>query len=245
MARLSFAPTAWGCVGTDDHGCECAEQVDFDGEPARTVTLVHGTYAKHAAWMRDGAKLPSALSEEGDTALFRFCWSGRNRQTDRLHGGEKLHDHLVEIVNRYPDAEHAEHAHSHGGSVAMYALRDSDCEPDPQLNEVEVITMATPFLTMSRRRVSPSAYFFFALVILIAFDWIISPSEEIVGVEDTFWTVVAWVARVLVCSTVAATLASGELAMGAIGCRRGGCCDQRRSRTWRNVSGRCLWIGGG
>lgn len=33
------------------------------------------------------------------------------------------------------------------------------------------------------------------------------------GVEDTFWTVVAWVAQLLVCSTVAVTLASGVLAM--------------------------------
>lgn len=85
--------------------------------------------------------------------------AGGLRRRTSAHGGEKLHDHLVEIVNRDPDAEHAD---SHGGNVAMCALRDSNCEPDPQLDEVEVITMATPFLTMSRRRVSPSAYFFFA-----------------------------------------------------------------------------------
>jgi hypothetical protein len=120
------------------------------------ITLVHGTYAKHGDWIQDYQTLTGRLvSKIGGTVLDRFCWSGKNRHTSRLEAGDDLRKHLVELISLYRDADMAvDHhviAHSHGGNVALYALRDRQDEDDAILADVKVITLATPFLFMRER----------------------------------------------------------------------------------------------
>ncbi len=121
------------------------------GQVLRTVTLVHGTFKQHAPWMQDDHPLPRRLQAEG-IEVYRFCWSGANLHTDRLAAGTKLHQHLVNLVTEFPEAEHHVVAHSHGGNVALYALRDEHGDLDTSLENVRVTTLATPFLSMRWRR---------------------------------------------------------------------------------------------
>lgn len=121
------------------------------------VTLVHGTFARHADWIQDEQRLPEALHlEDGGTDLDRFCWSGKNRYLHRLEAGDDLRKHLVALIRSYQDAgakaDHHVVAHSHGGNVALYALRNRGDDDDALLADVKVITLATPFLFMRERR---------------------------------------------------------------------------------------------
>ncbi len=69
---------------------ETAEQLAASPEPDRVVTLVHGTFAQHAEWVRKGPLCkalkpddpanPEALSPgttplPGTTLFSRFCWT--------------------------------------------------------------------------------------------------------------------------------------------------------------------------
>lgn len=132
--------------------CACQDQDEIVGSPDRVVTIVHGTYGRHAEWMQDGEPLPEALLDQlsGQTALRRFCWRGRNRHTDRAKAGADLEAELKELVETYPAAEHHVIAHSHGGNVAMYAVGNDD----GALSDVRVTTLGTPFLSMVKRPVS-------------------------------------------------------------------------------------------
>ena len=134
------------------------------------VTLVHGTWAAHADWLQDGHELPDALTARPGTALHRFCWSGRNRHRARLQAGCDLRDHLAGLVTAYREAgadpDHHVIAHSHGGNVALYALRESGDRRDDALAGIEVTTLATPFLTM-RRRPLPKKLFVMLPVLLL------------------------------------------------------------------------------
>ncbi len=132
--------------------CECRRQPrDAPADVATTVTLVHGTFARHAKWVRPSGALATALRAVPGTRVQALCWSGRNTQSARFRGARALHDHLVGLTERFPDAAHVVVAHSHGGNVALYALRDEDGADDPRLGDVHVVTMSTPFITAERK----------------------------------------------------------------------------------------------
>lgn len=134
------------------------------------MTLVHGTWAAHADWMQDGHELPDALAAMSGTAVHRFCWSGRNRHRARLEAGRGLRDHLVGLVSAYrepgADPEHHVVAHSHGGNVALYALRERGDGNDDALAGIKVTTLATPFLTMRRRPLPKKLFVMLPLLLL-------------------------------------------------------------------------------
>jgi pimeloyl-ACP methyl ester carboxylesterase len=111
-----------------------------------TVTLVHGTFAKCAAWTQEGAPLCVELQERfGDSIVVdRFCWSGDNTVFARLIAGAELAKHMDRVKERYPSAKHYIIAHSHGGNVALYAA-----ERAAQVDGV--ISLATPFFHASPR----------------------------------------------------------------------------------------------
>ncbi len=99
-------------------------------ETQRVVTLVHGTFAMHASWMRDAAvkahaavqveesSLCAELRELPGTVLRRFCWSGGNSHTARLQAGDDLAEYLRALRSEFPNAKHFVIAHSHGDNVA-------------------------------------------------------------------------------------------------------------------------------
>jgi len=95
--------------------------------------------------------------------------SGRNSHGARIGASKALQSHLWRRVRRYPDAKHLIIGHSHGGLIALYALRDE------QLREkiAGVVCLSTPFLHV--RRVPE-------LTILIALSgWCIAICGWIVG----------------------------------------------------------------
>lgn len=127
------------------------------------VTLVHGTFAKGAAWTREGSALHRALTQGlGPRAHIQFFdWSGRNTHKARLAAGKELAALLAQSATAFPGARQVTIAHSHGGNVALYARRHA---VEPGMPD-HIVCLATPFLRCRMRRRLP---FFTHLALLIA-----------------------------------------------------------------------------
>jgi len=121
-------------------------------EEALHFTLVHGTFAPGAAWTQDGSLLRKALRAGfGDNVHFHdtFRWSGWPSHLARHWAGQKFRDFMVDITERH-SGRHYIIAHSHGGPVAVYALRDKTLA-----ERIEgVITLSTPYLLGRERELS-------------------------------------------------------------------------------------------
>jgi hypothetical protein len=88
------------------------------------ITLVHGTFARNAAWCKLDSPLCQALSKAlgPDVVFSPFAWSGRNSFQDRQIATEKLASHLANLRTSYPQYKHSAIAHSHGGNILVNAL---------------------------------------------------------------------------------------------------------------------------
>ena len=120
-------------------------------EPPVIVTLVHGTFAVDAKWVLDGSTLCNLLFKDaGANVVFRrFRWSGANTHAQRLNDAELLRRDLHTGLAEFPSGKHFILAHSHGGNLALYALRDRVL----QSRISGVVTMGTPFLRCTEREV--------------------------------------------------------------------------------------------
>jgi len=122
-------------------------------EPSIVVTLVHGTWARHALWTAPESLLCQCLSHavESTISFQRFVWSGGNSISARRRAVKQLVEHLHSVVYQFPLARHYIIAHSHGGNVAFQALAD------PMLNEriAGLVCLSTPFLTVEPRNLGP------------------------------------------------------------------------------------------
>ncbi|ROP44139.1 triacylglycerol lipase [Streptomyces sp. PanSC9] len=107
------------------------------------VTLVHGTFARKAAWTQMDSALSRALSAAG-LQVSRFTWSGRNSFHARAHAARELADHLGRTAREHPGARQWVVAHSHGGNVALHAVER--LRQQGQVSPVPVVTLATPFI---------------------------------------------------------------------------------------------------
>lgn len=123
------------------------------------ITLVHGTFAPNAAWTKPTHWLARTVelnlhqvgrTGPGSVAWCPFKWSGANLHSARTQGGIALEQQLRQQVTAYPDARHLVIAHSHGGNVALMALRDTEL----QRRIAAVVTLNTPFLRGSVRSIS-------------------------------------------------------------------------------------------
>jgi hypothetical protein len=117
-------------------------------QPALLVTLVHGTFARRAAWTMPDSSLSRALSLGPGKGILvrRFEWSGWNSIGARRAAARDLHLDLTEVARRFPRARHIVIGHSHGGNVALDAMRLSQA-----LLTDGLICLATPVLTPLRR----------------------------------------------------------------------------------------------
>ncbi len=164
--------------------CPCEHPQPASKDAKRVVTLVHGTFAKHADWIQEGQILTKALcANDDDTVLDRFCWSGKNRHTKRIQAGDELREHLIELITSYKNTgvnvEHHIIAHSHGGNVALYALRDRGDENDALLADVKLITLATPFLFMRERPLSKLLFLILPLSCWVSYlDLTVQPVSQ-------------------------------------------------------------------
>jgi pimeloyl-ACP methyl ester carboxylesterase len=87
--------------------------------------LIHGTFARGAAWTGDDSGLVKALREAYPSCkIFRFTWTGGNSHSDRLSAANELQELLKSCADAYPRGRIHLVGHSHGGNVALYALRD-------------------------------------------------------------------------------------------------------------------------
>jgi pimeloyl-ACP methyl ester carboxylesterase len=118
--------------------------------PTLVVTLVHGTWAANAAWLRADSALSRSLLAAFPDHVLRFVpfrWSGRNSVSARFRAGQVLAQKLSAMRQEWPAARHVLVGHSHGGFVALSALRGATT--DERIRGVACLS--TPFL-MARAR---------------------------------------------------------------------------------------------
>jgi len=113
------------------------------------VILVHGTFARGAKWTREGSALRTYLLHNlpGPVTFHEFDWSGWPSHIARHIAAMKLRSRLESIVAEAPNALHIIVAHSHGGMVALYALRDQELAAEID----SIIALSTPFLVLNNR----------------------------------------------------------------------------------------------
>jgi hypothetical protein len=135
-------------------------------EPAWVVTLVPGTWAGKAAWAREDSPLHTDLTAAGCKVVL-FGWSHGNSHQARARAAGQLVEHLKAQIKENPGARQWIVAHSHGGNVALHAVRRLR-ESSALTSKVSTVTLATPFIHARRRRApssGPPAWPFFLLVI--------------------------------------------------------------------------------
>lgn len=123
------------------------------------ITLVHGTFGRlpgrDAGWTREVSLLRQRLGTGlgADAVFVPFRWSGMNWPAARYRAATRLRDHFGRIARQYPGCRHYLVAHSHGGNVALYALRDAERANDPGL-PCGVVCLSTPFIAAQPRPVT-------------------------------------------------------------------------------------------
>jgi hypothetical protein len=115
------------------------------------VTLIHGTWASKT-WRTQETSWPGLSKTLEDrlpkpVKLCHFTWDGKNRVKNRANAASKLQRH-VKTLNLPPDVRHYIVAHSHGGTVAVMALRDRKVRERVH----GLVCLSTPFLHASRRK---------------------------------------------------------------------------------------------
>jgi hypothetical protein len=138
--------------------------------PSYVITLVHGTFAPNAKWTQPGSNIRRAiktvLADAGHVRFESFVWLGlfgtrlNNGHTYRLAGGVRLQTRLAKLVERYPKARHFVIAHSHGGNVALYAMRNAALHSQI----AGIVCLATPFICCRPRDVALGVEFYSGIV---------------------------------------------------------------------------------
>ena len=122
---------------------ESSSPVPPPGIPRIVVVLVHGTFASQAPWTQEGSHFRSVLIAALHNVHFDvFEWSSENSHTARFTAGQDLSARIHELRQRHPTSSLFVVAHSHGGNVALYALRNQECARCL----TGLVTIATPFL---------------------------------------------------------------------------------------------------
>lgn len=117
------------------------------------VTLVHGTFARGAAWANDdGALIRQRLRKRfGESVRFRaFNWSGSNSHSARRVAAQALREDQAAAAREHPGVPRFVIAHSHGGNVALHALGGDAAAP----GLAGIVTIGTPFITCEPRNLA-------------------------------------------------------------------------------------------
>ncbi len=119
------------------------------------IFLVHGTFARGASWTKPDStfrtKLKRDLQAMGHEKIrfVLFEWSGDNTHRARREAAVKLERALRTSVRLQPQSYHFVVAHSHGGNIALRAVKRSRYFSEKAIG---VVTLATPFLKFSKLR---------------------------------------------------------------------------------------------
>jgi len=112
------------------------------------VIFIHGTFAPGAAWTREDSPLYQAIQQVfPESPVVPFGWSGKNSHLERLAAATQLGAHIRSLKRLSPDVRIFLVAHSHGGNVALYALRD----PSLQMMVDGLVCLATPYIDIAPR----------------------------------------------------------------------------------------------
>jgi hypothetical protein len=177
-------------------------------EPVRyRFTLVHGTFAAETPWVsgKQSHSLRHYLAKELKTENVRFNdgfvwgktglisrWSYDQTNKARLKGESELRNYLANQADPLDESErHFIIAHSHGGNVAMYALKNQNLSQ----NVCGLICLATPFL-YPRKRQLPVMLLWPTVVLLFyglfGGDTVSGPLRQL-GIAWMFWIIVGLV----------------------------------------------------
>lgn len=120
----------------------------MDDRVKTVVTLVHGTWARKARWVKPGSRIYEQVIEKipQPAVVNSFIWSGSNSPRAREKASADLAGDLAYQLNSFPDAKHFIIGHSHGGNVALKAVEKASL-----FNRLHVVCLSTPFLNVKRR----------------------------------------------------------------------------------------------
>ena len=179
------------------------------------ITLVHGTFAPNAPWTKHGSALRTRLQKElGEKVVFHddFQWSGWPSHLARHRAGRRFRDYLLNLTEREP-GRHFVIGHSHGGMVALYALRDAVLG-----QKIEgLVTLSTPFLVARARELSLLGWLAGALTAVALFFSVaavsVLPAYRSIATKDPaslhhLWVMLPWMVLGLVLAFVAAGVVS-------------------------------------
>jgi hypothetical protein len=140
---LKLPPEGWIAMKTDR----------LEGEETLNIviTLVHGTWgrllpSRTPRWFEPGSEfrrqLEAHLAGKASILIRESCWSGKNAIKARSDASTVLAQELAQLEKVQPQFKQVIIGHSHGGNVALDALRSMELNSNVHL----LITMATPFL---------------------------------------------------------------------------------------------------
>ena len=138
-------------------------------DEVRLSLLVPGTWARKAAWTRADSRLSRALTAAG-RAVVTFEWSHGDSTRARIRAALQLAEQLDGQIKEYPNARHWVVAHSHGGNIALHAVRHvgKSCADMPRISTV---TLATPFIHGRRRDIPGWSVFVLGLFGAMVMLW--------------------------------------------------------------------------
>jgi len=123
------------------------------------IVTIHGTFAsaeeRGQEWWQRGSDFEREIStfveaEDGSLEFQPFIWTpSLNSETKRRAAATEL---LQKLRNSVGPRSYAVIAHSHGGSIAAIAARESERTGSDLPGLSTLITVASPFLTLGKRR---------------------------------------------------------------------------------------------
>ncbi len=115
--------------------------------------IIHGTASRGARWTLPNSKIRRRLERHFDRRgrTVSFEWSGTNSNAARLTAGEELARRISELYEEFHAPIYLV-AHSHGGNIALYAMRN----PSVEEKVAGVICIGTLFVKCGRRPFIPA-----------------------------------------------------------------------------------------
>ncbi|TKB05689.1 triacylglycerol lipase [Desulforhopalus sp. IMCC35007] len=120
-------------------------------------------YDRNSAFCRGVAEALADKIPHCEEIQFRsFSWTGSNSFDARQKAAEQFRDYLENALIENPDSKHFIVAHSHGGNVAVDAIRDNFDDKNGKL--AGIITLATPFLSLDIEEHNPVSLLIYNLL---------------------------------------------------------------------------------
>jgi len=110
----------------------------------KSIILVHGTFARRSIWPYKSLLREMLDKDFSSYTIDTVTWSGGNSMSARAKGTAAL---CEKITSYPPDVEHYIISHSHGGNIALYAMKNSNVRS----RVAGIVCLSTPFLVAQKR----------------------------------------------------------------------------------------------